>query len=493
VRRAGEDELIIKSEEPFYSKWDQIRVVLKLGKRITKGEIDDVIRNATRYYTEWYGSAKERIVLLVASDLVDEAKMQRAAEKASHGLNIVLVDEASMRSAAGAKHEARRKLRRIFQTYTSLYDQYSLEIPINSQSDFYGRAPIIDQIQDLVRRGSPFGITGMWRVGKTSLLNQLLFALGGHLAVRVDLLDYANSDIQSLTSDVLRGLSGNGKEKFPGLSLPITTLQSDRGADPVANFASDLLTFGNALRERASHSQIIVILDEIDTIFQPKEDRIDFRDDIYRRLIGRLLSLNSREKIVIPVFCGRAAQSVHLLAENSELRVPNSLPLVHLKPMQRHECDAMVTGIGSLMAVGWSLDSLAKIFIESGGHPHIARFLCGRVFGMFGTNGGLDYNEAQVRAARDSYVQDPNNYFNRIWQQQHFNVQEKELLRVLARRMVWSESDAIKQLESQAEYQAFQVLENYGIIRRQSSDVAVVGDMFRDWIVQKKQIMEVGT
>ena len=110
--------------------------------------------------------------MLLVSDWDETARTVRQAEQEDSGLIVVVLDEAEVQNAVW-EHRAKDALRSRVNDFLGKTDLYARFEPIRDPLGFYGRKTYIRAIQDLVERGSPVGLFGLWRIGKSSLLHQL--------------------------------------------------------------------------------------------------------------------------------------------------------------------------------------------------------------------------------------------------------------------------------------------------------------------------------
>jgi hypothetical protein len=228
----------------------------------------------------------------------------------------------------------------------------------------------------------------------------------------VDLQSIASQRCEEVYFRLIDALRREARVKYPHVPLPEFTLKTydPREEYPAVavDFHNDLLKLKDVVEHNGEMPHVLLLLDEIELMI-PHGESQGFRgyDNFFRQVRG----LYQQERFILsgvvgadPTLCRAGKWG------DRDNPVFQYYDEVFLTPLERHECDQMVRGIGEMMGVSYSEASLELIFDESGGHPYVARQLCSRIISRC-KDRPLKVNERMVQEGIDDYIAQRPDYF----------------------------------------------------------------------------------
>lgn len=258
--------------------------------------------------------------------------------------------------------------------FTYSRDLFSMSSPLRGDLYFYGRSGLINEICSKLASGENFGLFGLRRSGKTSIVNGLSRAVGARSGKSI-IIDCQNPAVhQRRWFELLEHIARTAKETFNSTAI-ISKSDKYTEKDASNTFVRDM----RAIKSNSRAGFISLLFDEIERIgfgtasskhWNEERDFLHFWQAIrfgfqsenapYSFLIvGTNPSTVERIKIF---------ESDNPLFGNVEKRF---IPM--FTPDQVNE---MVDDLGSIMGVHFDQASKANLHSEFGGHPFLTRYAC---------------------------------------------------------------------------------------------------------------------
>ena len=446
--------------------------------------------------TEYKGEVRDRVVMAVmdqhpANALQGHIWGYRAGER----LAIVLLPSSVMRRALGnntASIELERQLGRAL----GEVNLYEVSMPITDFMTFFGRAPTIEKMLQVICRGEHIGIFGLRKMGKTSLMWQLKERLNKHGVVLID-LQIPGKETMVLYSMIVQELVQDVVIKYPGIKIPnlelvkVRTLHSGENQEPdsstaelVSAFERDLTCIYELLRSRDPENRIVLFLDEVERML-PSEGYSGFVE--WEQFWGVLRGIAQRRR-----FLSLVVASVDARLNRTDLLNGIDNPayklLSHtefLSPFTEQEDHEMIVNIGNQMrGVEWEDAALKAVHRASGGHPCISREICGLAVSAERQS---DVITGEIVAeAVDLWLADTECYIAQLWAGR-LSEPEHELLISLAQSQPASKAELLSHCpedQATAFRQALASLRERHIVTldRKHSKYVITFNVFRLWI-----------
>ena len=278
----------------------------------------------------------------------------------------------------GKSGEALEQILRLWVGQGDLFDVHS---PIADAGTFFGRGQFIHTLTTKIINRENFGIFGLRKVGKTSLVFQLRENLPRNLIGYADLQSIASRRCDEIYFRLSSALRRELRIKFPevpAIASQLKDFDAGRSYPTIAtDFHNELLKIKEALESQGQQPRVLLLLDEIELLVSNDQSKgfVGF-EDFFRQVRG----LYQQEGFVLSGVVGADPNACRAGKwGDRDNPIFQYYDEIFLSPLDRSECDQMVQGIGEVMGVSFDPGSLEKIYDETGGHPYVGRQLCSRL------------------------------------------------------------------------------------------------------------------
>ncbi|MCP2728870.1 ATP-binding protein [Limnofasciculus baicalensis] len=334
-------------------------------------------------------------------------------------------------------------LRQELDKWLSGRDLFEDRFPVSGLK-FYGRDAELQNLMRNIDEGQHTGIYGLRKVGKTSLMQKLAEKRPLDLVVYVDLQEISVNDCAYLYWKIARKLQDElTHKKELGLALKEIKLDLGSESDYLAldkpeeknalRFDGDVRRLLGALatNETTASSKIVITIDELEYMLPIGADN-GFRgyDLFFRYLRG--ISQSTHGRVVSVIAAANPAISEEPRWEGRDNPVFQFYREVFLPPLEKQECNEMITKIGRGMSVSFDVESLEAIYSETGGHPYITRQLCSHLVAQDKSR-PLQVNRRLISDNINSFVRDKRAIFEEIIERlKNYFPEELDLLLAIA-------------------------------------------------------------
>ncbi len=280
-------------------------------------------------------------------------------------------------------------------------DLFAESEPVRLPSEFFGREAIVNEVLAHIIGGTPVGVFGLRKIGKSSLLGRVedlleadegsltasAFLLGNSARLRSGRWWTAASDMliawQTKLARFATKIGSAIRPKAEALNAALGNRANlgDNGLLATA-FTKDvgkLLKAAAALAEEAGRPtvRLVCFLDECDLVYPHREQAGFWREDFFvfwNTLQTTKRQLDSPDQLVY-VIGGVNPSGVE---RGSLLGEPNPLfetVKVYLKPMPKDEAAGLLRGLGSRMGLVFTEEAIDAAYSLVGGHPRLLRNL----------------------------------------------------------------------------------------------------------------------
>ena len=368
--------------------------------------------------------------------------------------------------------------------HTDIYETHN---PVSNAATFFGRGHFINQLVLKISRGENFGIFGLRKIGKTSLVYRLRELSRDHLVAYVDLQGVSSRRTDEVYRRLVESLARDMRVKYPELVTPPLKLLEplDDGSSIASRFHADILAIRRALEQSVSHPpNMLLLLDEIELMVPyGQSPGFEGHQEFFRHLRG----LFQQERCIVSAVVGATPMVCRAPKwDGRDNPVFQFYDEVFLAMLDRVECDQMVQGLGELMGVRFDRESLDLIFDQTAGHPYVTRQLCSRLVRLF-PDRPLQTTRQMVSAAIEEYLAQRGDYFSGVVEG-YLNDDARRVVECIAMADAGAESRAniLQRFESPAgRHLADRVLgdlELIGLITRAGESYALRAPLFRRWL-----------
>jgi tetratricopeptide (TPR) repeat protein len=331
-----------------------------------------------------------RIVVVTAAETLElEARHQWAALQDE--LTLGLIEAVEIRGALlQSDVECSGLLNRVLDRSGYLADPFDYKGVVQHPTEFFGREAVIADIMARLSRGRQVGLYGIHKIGKSSLIKQLLRNLRiSHPEITVIPIELDGHD------------AGPGNfycrvlEQLPGVTdLPAPQFIT------ATDFRRTLRAYHQRrVQERPSH-RVLLVVDEYAFLIPDVQGKGGMPG--FHEVLGVLKTCH-QEGWLILLPCGRTA-ALNRQASWGSYENP-FIDLLHpcfLGPLSRDENDALMTTLGRRAKLTFTPEALAAIYAETAGHPSFSRSLGSQI--LRAVNGSGEVTAACVHTAVQAFL-----------------------------------------------------------------------------------------
>jgi hypothetical protein len=258
--------------------------------------------------------------------------------------------------------------------FTFSRDLFSVSSPLRSDLYFYGRTGLINEIVSKLASGENFGLFGLRRSGKTSLVSGVSRALKGRSGHSITIDCQSPSVHQLRWNELLRHIVHQLKSQH---GLPIGNEARDRYE--VKNAADSFLKDMRQIKSKLKTDFIAILFDEIERISYGTASSPHWNDErdfllLWQSIRAGFQSEGSPFTFLVvgtnpsAIERPKRFESDNPLFGNVEKRF---IPMFTEKQVEE-----MVDDLGSIMGIGFNGECKIKLFQDFGGHPFLTRHAC---------------------------------------------------------------------------------------------------------------------
>jgi hypothetical protein len=312
------------------------------------------------------------VLLLTNCRLTDAAWAQIGTLNLS-SFHIIPIDHVSVDEGLAKKREGLVLAAEVEKWLGLTFDPYAESKPVTGVFSFFGREAQITQLLRNLENGTSFGIFGLRKMGKTSLLK----TLRDRAPYPVTLV----SAQPSLTALYQRSFEYWAQWIKVHYHREWQPPKITRDESPGA-FATKIIGLFDWLKSEGLDARLGLFLDEAETIV-PDPEETGEKLHLYLGLVRALRGLIDEDH---PLTLVVASLNPSITRINNWGREQNPTYSLfkenNLPPLTQDDCIQMVRNIGSQVGLVYDEDSLQAIADLSGGHPFLARQLCSVLFSL---------------------------------------------------------------------------------------------------------------
>ena len=363
--------------------------------------------------------------------------LYRLLEGAGRNATVVPIDEERMKTAV-ASGDAEGTVKQILDEWLYRRNLYEETFPVSGRR-FFGREQELSALTRAIDSGTPVGLFGLRKVGKTSLLKKLKEKRPQDLVIYQDLqsVPAGVNDVVFLYWELANQIRSEFSSKYADLAKTVGFSLGGRFqlyesvSNPgliAAKFDADIRAIRSVTGQESP--KIVILLDEIERLL-PTVHGPGFKGfvDFLSYLRGR----SQQDPNFISIVTG-ANPSVSEVSQWDQRDNPvfKFYRETFLPPLEKPECDEMVQKLGRGMGISYDAQSLEQIYAATGGHPFVTRQLCSRIVKLFAQR-PLPVDESAVRKGLDEFLFHDSSTFKEILDRLERDYpQERELLLFIA-------------------------------------------------------------
>lgn len=434
------------------------------------------------------------VILITNCRLTDSAWAQIGTLRMS-SFHILPISHVSIDKGLTTQRESQVLAEEIEKRLGPNYDPYDIRAPVAGAFSFFGREPQVTQFLRHLESGYSFGIFGLRKMGKTSMLHTLRDR--AHYPV-------ALVNAQTVSS---RGLTALYRRSFEYWALWIQANyhkvwdppQIDRDETP-GSFATKIIELLDWLDREVGDPRLGLFLDEVEQIVPAPEEVHGEKLHLYLGLVRALRGLIDEEHALTLVVASLNPSITRINNWGREQNPTYSLfREYNLPPLARRECRQMIRNIGSQVGLFYDDEKVLEAIIDlSGGHPFLARQFCSTLFALRDRKPGqvtMDeikpavhhfiYNDKTVHHLDAGIWQDAGN--EHLWGGQEQAQENQTILTEIARENGRVPKAKILEQNRALRQELLIGLKNYGILSEPEPDLYIITfGLLREWLRYRK-------
>jgi tetratricopeptide (TPR) repeat protein len=350
-----------------------------------------MVRDAIQSLPSRSQQAKHIVLLTTAQAFEHDARVQLFAFHPQFAIALITSIEAQDALLQGDRDCYELLAHSLTQAaYKSGTNPFTYTTPIRERVEFFGRASELSEVLSLIQRRQPFGLYGIHKIGKSSLLQQISHHLSRSskdiLPIRIE-LDASVKNLSELYRRILEKLQGE---------IEIST----EGVIDTSYFRRAVLrSVQNRQRNRRDY-RILLIIDEYSYLIPDRSGNGGIKD--YIEALGVFKTLRQEGYLdLLP--CGRSSGLSRITGwREGENPFIGILLEKFLGPLSEAETIDMVRALGAKAALHFEDEGLNEMYAITGGHPLMTRALGSQILGL--SKGVNSVKASLVNTAAEAYL-----------------------------------------------------------------------------------------
>lgn len=258
--------------------------------------------------------------------------------------------------------------------FTFSRDLFSMSSPLRSELYFYGRADIINEISAKLASGENFGLFGLRRSGKTSLISGISRALLNRNGTSVTIDCQSPSVHQLRWNDLLRHIAETIK-LFLSATHKIGSSEKYEADTAATTFSEDI----RMLAKQAGKDFVAVLFDEVERIAPGTASSEHWNNErdfllFWQAMRAAFQSTSSPLVYLIVGTNPRCIEEVKMFESDNPLY--GNVEKRFIPMFTAEKVSEMVSDLGSIMGVEFDQETRSMLFRDFGGHPFLTRYAC---------------------------------------------------------------------------------------------------------------------
>ncbi len=317
-----------------------------------------------------------------------------------------------------------------FSEFTFSRDLFSISSPLRRDIYFYGRSNLINEIMAKIASGENFGLFGLRRSGKTSIVNGV-YRASANRNIKSIVIDCQNPSVHKRRwNDLLYYIANQIREHY-GVSANLRGQDKYTEVDAADSFFGDILT----LKGKMKVEKIALLFDEFERIAFGTASSSHWNEDedflsLWQALRYGFQSENSPFTYLLVGTNPKAIEESKIRGSDNPLFgniEKRYIPMFDLKTVEE-----MVSDLGRVMGLSFSEDVFGRLYEDFGGHPFLTRHACSYI-SLVSKDRPLQIDRTIYDKGKANFLKDSNTYVDSVVEllREQYPL-EFELLKLLA-------------------------------------------------------------
>jgi hypothetical protein len=258
--------------------------------------------------------------------------------------------------------------------FTFSRDLFSVSSPLRSDLYFYGRTGLINEIVSKLASGENFGLFGLRRSGKTSLVSGVSRALRGRSGHSITIDCQSPSVHQLRWNELLKHVVHQFRSQH-SLSIGNESHERYEPKNAADSFLKDMRLIKNKLRT----DFLAILFDEVERISFGTASSSHWNEDrdflLFWQSIRAGFQSDGSPFTFLVVGTNPAAIELPKIFESDNPLFSN-VEKRFIPMFTDKQVEEMVDDLGSIMGISFNGECKMKLFQDFGGHPFLTRHAC---------------------------------------------------------------------------------------------------------------------
>ena len=258
--------------------------------------------------------------------------------------------------------------------FTFSRDLFSMSSPLKSDLYFYGRSDIINEISSKLSSGENFGLFGLRRSGKTSLIAGVARALTQRGGTSISIDCQSPSVHQLRWNELLRQISLDLKAKFT-VQWKVGDVEAYNEKRAAITFLEDIRT----INKQAKKPFTAVLFDEIERIAPGTASSEHWNNERDFLLFWQSMraAFQSASSPIVYLIVGTNPKCIETISQSgSDNPLYGNVEKRFIPMFSSTQVSEMVSDLGAIMGVEFDDECRIKLYQDFGGHPFLTRYAC---------------------------------------------------------------------------------------------------------------------
>lgn len=258
--------------------------------------------------------------------------------------------------------------------FTFSRDLFSMSSPLRGDLYFYGRSSLINEICSKLSSGENFGLFGLRRSGKTSIVHGISRAIKVRSGASI-VVDCQSPAIHKRRwYELLEHIAKSTKDQL-GSSAQIANSEKYNEKDASDVFVKDM----RAIKKNSKREFIALLFDEVERISFGTASSEHWNNDrdflhFWQAIRSGFQSFNAPYSFLIVGTNPSAVEKVKIFESDNPLF--GNVEKRFIPMFTSSQVNEMVDDLGSIMGVHFDDECKIKLHTDFGGHPFLTRYAC---------------------------------------------------------------------------------------------------------------------
>lgn len=261
--------------------------------------------------------------------------------------------------------------------FTFSRDLFSMSSPLRGDLYFYGRSGLINEICAKLSSGENFGLFGLRRSGKTSIIHGIARANRARAGASIVIDCQSPTVHQRRWNELLEHIAITAKKELSS-SAAISKSNKYNEKDAADSFARDM----RSIKKNSKAQFVALLFDEVERITFGTASSPHWNDErdfllFWQAIRSGFQSSSSPYSFLIVGTNPSAVERIKIFESDNPLF--GNVERRFIPMFTSAQVNEMVDDLGSIMGVHFDDECKARLHSDFGGHPFLTRYACSSI------------------------------------------------------------------------------------------------------------------